>query len=210
MCSTFRKGDLERFRKEQWPFRHDEFDLWPAHMRPPMHFRSREIAHGPLLLPLALASTVASTVIGAAGSISAGKNAEAMGRYQREEYQQQAQAATAIGQRSMLEDRRKTGLVESSLQARAAGNGGTATSGTALGLASDIAGRGEYNALMDLSQGENQAAGLTNQGEAAAYGGKIAKIGDMYSAAGTIAGGVGSFAKTYASGGKDMPFALGR
>lgn len=153
-------------------------------------------ASGPAMLPLALASTIASAGIGAAGTLAAGNNAAAMGQYQNQEYQQQAETATATGQRAMLEERRKTGLVESSLQARAAGAGGTATDPSVLGLGSQIAKRGEYNALMDLSQGQNQAAGLENQGSAAVYGGKIAKIGDEWSAAGTLAGGAGSFART--------------
>ncbi len=166
--------------------------------------------YGPMMLPLALASTVASTAIGAAGTIAAGNNAAAMGQYQQQEYAQQAETATATGQRAMLEERRKTGLVESTLQARAAGGGGSATSGSALSLNRQIAGRGEYNALMDLSQGQNQAAGLTNMGNAAAYSGQLAKQGDDMSAIGTIAGGAGSFAQTYMYGsGRMGPYAYG-
>ena len=205
MSSTFNKDPLEAFRRDAWPFRHDEFDLWPAHMRPPMHMRSSHLAFGPLMLPLAMASTVASTAIGAAGQMQAGQNAEAMGRYQNLEYQQQAETATATGQRSMLEERRKVGLVQSTLQARAAGDGGTATAPSTLNVSGQIAKRGEYNALMDLSQGENQAAGLTNMGSAAKYGGQIANEGDMYSAAGTIAGGAGSLAQTYMYGTGKLP-----
>ena len=157
--------------------------------------------------PIALASTVASAGLGAAGTLAAGRNAQAMGQYQAQEYAQQGETATATGQRAMLEERRKTGLVESSLQSRAAGNGGTATSGSALSLDRQIGGRGEYNALMDLSQGENQSAGLTNMGSAAKYGGDIASEGDTYSALGTIAGGAGSFARTYGYGyGKVPPY----
>ena len=153
-------------------------------------------AHGPALLPIALASTVASAGLGAAGTIAGGNNAVALGKYQQAEYNQQAQTAVATGQRAMLEERRKTGLVESSLQARAAGSGGTSTDPSVIGLGRQIAQRGEYNALMDLSQGQNQSAGLENQGSAARYGGQIAQIGDQWSAAGTLAGGAGSFART--------------
>ena len=162
-------------------------------------------AFGPAMLPLALASTVASAGIGAAGTLAAGNNATAMGQYQSAELGQQAQTATATGQRAMLEERRKTGLVESSLQARAAGSGGTSTDPSVLNLGANIAKRGEYNALMDLSQGQNQAAGLENQGSAAKYGGQIAKIGDEYTAAGTIAGGAGSFANTLRFGQNSLP-----
>ena len=162
-------------------------------------------AFGPLMLPLAIASTVASTAIGAAGQMAAGRNAAAMGQYQSQEYAQQGETATATAQRAMEEERRKTGLVESTLQARAAGGGGSATAPSTLNVGGQIARRGEYNALMDLSQGENQQAGLTNQGQAAAYGGQIAQQGDTYSAIGTIAGGAGSFARTMMMGSGGMP-----
>ena len=158
---------------------------------------------GPLMMPLALASTVISAGVGAAGTLAAGNNAVAMGQYQAKEYEQQGETATATAQRAAEEERRKTGLVESTLQARAAGGGASATAPSTLNVAGDIARRGEYNALMDLSQGENQQSGLTNMGQAAQYSGKIAQIGDTYSALGTIAGGAGSFARTlqYGSGG---------
>ena len=160
-------------------------------------------AMGPLMMPLALASTVASAGLGAAGTMAAGNNAAAMGRYQAEEYAQQGETATAIGQRSMEDQRRQTALVQSTLQARAAGGGGSATAPSTLNVSGDIAKRGEYNALMDLSKGQDQQAGLENQGQAALYGGKIAQQGDTMSALGTIAGGAGSFARTlqYGSGG---------
>lgn len=171
-----------------------------------MHMRTGRLAFDPVTMTgISLAATAASAGIGAAGTIAAGNNAAAMGQYQQKEYEQQAETATATGQRSMLEERRKTGLVESSLQARAAGAGGTATDPSVLGLGSQIAKRGEYNALMDLSQGQNQAAGLQNQGNAAVYGGTIAQEGDQWSAAGTLAGGVGSFANTLRYGQGKLP-----
>lgn len=151
---------------------------------------------GPMVLPIALGSTVASTAIGAIGQVNAGQNAAAMGQYQSAEYAQQADTATATAQRGMEEERRKAGLVESTLQTRAAGGGGSATAPSTLNVGSQIAKRGEYNALMTLSAGQDQSAGLTNQGQAAAYGGRIAQQGDDMSAIGTIAGGAGSFART--------------
>ena len=162
-------------------------------------------AHGPAMLPLALASTVISTIAGGAGQIAAGNNAAAMGQFQQQEYIQQGETATATAQRAMLEERRKTGLVESTLQARSAGASGSSTDPSTINLGGQIAKRGEYNALMTLSQGQNQQAGLTNMGDAALYGGEIAKQGDDMAAIGTIAGGAGSFARTYGYGYGSMP-----
>ena len=144
-------------------------------------------AHGPLMMPLAIASTVASTAMGAAGTMAAGDNAVAMGKYQAAEYEQQAESATAMGQRSMLEERRKAGLVESTLQARAAGGGASATAPSTLNVAGEIAKRGEYNALMDLSSGQNQAAGLTNMGQAAIIAIGLAIVVVFFRNRGTIA-----------------------
>ena len=152
------------------------------------------------LTATALVATAASTAIGAAGQFSAGQNAAAMGRYQQAEAVQQAETSTATGQRAMLEERRKGELVESTLQARAGASGGTSTDTSVLKLGSDIRGRSEYNALMDLSQGQNQAAGLYNMGQGYRYGGQVAQMGDNLSGIGTIASGVGSMARTYAYG----------
>jgi hypothetical protein len=152
------------------------------------------------LTALAVGSTVVAGGLGAAGTIAGGQNAKAMGQFQQAEYAQQGETATATAQRAMLEQRREGTLVESTLQARSAGQGTTSTDPSTLNLGRQIAGRSEYSALMDLSQGENQQAGLTNMGAAAAYGGNIAQTGDMYSAYGTIAGSAGSAFRTLSYG----------
>ena len=157
----------------------------------------------PALGAVGTVASLAGAGLGAAGTLAAGNNAKAMGIYQQKEYNMQADTATATGQRGMLEERRKAGLVQSRLVAQAGASGVDPTSGSVLSLSGDIAKRGEYNALMDLSQGQNQAAGLRNQGSAARYGGNIAQEGDEWGAAGTLAGGVGSAFRglSYASGG---------
>jgi hypothetical protein len=163
---------------------------------------------GPALAPIALGGSLLTSAIGAGmsagGSLAAGANAQQMGQFQQQEYQQQGDSAVATAQRSMLEQQRQTKVVQSQLQARAAGDGGSATSGSVLNVSSQIAGRGEYNSLMDLSQGQNQAAGLTNMGDAALYQGNLANAMSKYSAAGSIAGGAGSMFSTlsrFGSGG---------
>lgn len=161
-------------------------------MRPPLRFATTALAFGPLLAPVAIGASLLSAGIGAAGTIAGGRNAAALGQYQQGEYNQQAQTAVATGQRNAQDQQYQNRLVQSTLQARAAGSGASATSASTLGLSADIAKRGEYKSLMDLSQGQNQAAGLENIGQAARYGGTIAQQGDAYAAAGTIAGGIGS------------------
>lgn len=154
-----------------------------------------------------------STGISAAGTIAGGEAAATAGRMKR----QAAQAAAlqdefnaagelAASQRRMLDTRMKTRLTESTMTARAAGSGFDASTGSMLTNAGDIAQRGEFQALMDVFNGENASSGLINKaaaerasGEAEAWAGEQAKSASYLAAAGTIAGGAGSMFKTYGS-----------
>jgi hypothetical protein len=95
-------------------------------------------------------------------------------------------------------------LLQSTLQANAAASGGGAADPTIIGLGQDIAGRGEYQSLMDLYTGENRARGLEDQamgsrmsGDAALAEGKAKQSASYLSAAGTLIGSAGSAYKTY-------------
>jgi hypothetical protein len=137
----------------------------------------------------------------AQGDLAAGQNAEALGVYQQGEYEQQAEQAFAMGQRSMEDEQRTEQYTMSTLIAKGAGGGVAATSPSTLNVARQIAGRGEYNALLALSQGEDQAAGLMGMGYAAKYQGDIAQyssqwqaLGAQYSGVGALYSGAGSLA----------------
>ncbi len=72
--------------------------------------------------------------------------------------------------------------------------------------AGDIAQRGEYQALMDVFNGENARSGMLNKaaatrasGEADAWAGEQQQDASYLSAAGTIASTAGSMMKTYGS-----------
>lgn len=132
------------------------------------------------------------TGISAAGTIAAGQNAQQMGIFQQKEYAQQAETDVAEAQRKMLDEQRRGTMVQSQLAARAAGAGLNTAVGSVAGLSSQIAGRSTYNSLMDLSQGENAAAGLTNMGSADRYQGDLAASMAPMEAVGTIAGGASS------------------
>lgn len=145
------------------------------------------------ILPIAsLALGAIGTAVSAAGTIAAGQNAQAMGNFQQQEYAQQAESDVATGQRKMLDQNRRTQLVQSTLQARAAGAGLNPAVGSTNVDSQQIAGRGTYNALMDLSQSQNAAAGLTNMGSGARYGGDLAAAYAPYGAIGSIASGASS------------------
>lgn len=152
-------------------------------------------AHGPLALIAAGASAI-GTAISAAGTIAGGQAAKSAADYRAQQYNLQAQTSTAEGQRQMMEEQRKGALVGSTLQARAAASGGSATDPTVLKLGSDIAGRTEYGALSDLFQGQDRSAGLYDEANAAKASGDAAVTGSYFGAAGTVASGVGSMFST--------------
>lgn len=199
MSATF-KDPFEAFRKDEWPFRHDEFDAWPRHARPPMHLRSSHLAFDPLTAASLIATGV-GTAISAGGSIAAGQNAQKLGQFQSQELTQQAETDVATSQRKMLEAQRKGGLLQSELVARAAGGGANPAVGSDVKLASDIAGRTQYQSLMDLSQGQNAGAGLTNQASGDLYSGNLSAAYAPYAAIGSIASGAGSMAGTLSKAG---------
>ena len=153
------------------------------------------LAGGAVFDPLtmtAMALTAVGTGISAAGTIAAGRNAQQMGVFQQKEYGEQAMNDVATAQRKMLDQQRTGEMVQSQLVARAAGAGLNPSVGSVAGLSSQIAGRSTYNSLMDLSQGRNAAAGLTNMGDAALYQGDLTESVAPMEAAGTIASGAGS------------------
>lgn len=159
----------------------------------------------------AMALSVGGSAVQAAGTIMGGNAAADAGnrgqQAQNFKAQQEDMAAVesrAIAQRSALEKKRETGLVLSKLQANAAASGGGADDSTVLGLASGIAGRGEYESLLEMYKGENRARGLEDQaiasrmtGEALKAEGEAKKKASYFSAAGTLIGGAGSAFKTY-------------
>lgn len=206
-------------RKERWPYCHGVFLAFPPRTLPAA-LASLEPWFDPISLtaiggaaaaamssvgaaaaaaPLTTAGLAASAIgtgISAAGTLAGGNATMAADRYAANQYNLQAQTATAEGQRQMLDQKRQAGLVESKLQANAAAGGGDTTDPSVMAAGRQIAGRGEYNALTDLFSGQNRGAGLTDEANARIASGEAAQEGSEYGAAGTIASGVGSMFST--------------
>jgi hypothetical protein len=150
------------------------------------------------------------TVISAGGSIVGGNYAKAAGQaqqaedeYRAEQLQENAGSAIAAAQRRMMDTQLKTSLSISSARAGAAFGGVVASSGSPLTAQTNLAGRGAYEAGLDLWNGLNTATGLENQaqgeryaGELAAVGGSEAATGSDFAAAGSIVGGLANMTKT--------------
>jgi hypothetical protein len=139
-----------------------------------------------------------------AGAAEEGRAAVESANYRATQLRQQAQEARAAQQRVALETRRKGGLAQSTLRARAAAGGGGATDNSVLNLTGQIAGRTEYESLLEMYKGENAARGMEDAAEAAIYQGKVAERGAQYKAAGygfqtqgTLAASAGSMASQF-------------
>lgn len=144
---------------------------------------------------LMLAGGLASGA-GTLGSASAQRQAGAAQQqalnYKAAQEDQQATQAIAASQQQMFDQQRKTALTRSTLVARAAADGGSASDATVTSLDQDIAGRGELLALQNLWQGQDKATGLQAQANADRYSGIMAKQGADMSANGTLLSGAGS------------------
>jgi hypothetical protein len=172
------------------------------------HYRGWATFHDPVTMTVA---TVAAGAMSAAGTIMGGNASAAAGQSQRSaqyfkaaQEDQAAQESRAASQRTGLEKNRQATLLQSTLQANAAASGGGAADPTVIGLGQDIAGRGEYQSLMDMYTGENRARGIEDQaigsrltGDAQQAEGEAKRTASYLSAAGTLVGSAGSAYRTY-------------
>ena len=145
----------------------------------------------------AMGLTAVGGGINALGTIAGGQMANQAAQYKAAQDTINASQAIAAGQRQALDKQQQTRMAISSLRARGAASGVNLTSPSSVGLASSIAGRGSYQAAMELWQGQNTATGLLNQAAGERYSGAAAETGATYSALGTIASMGGSMAKIY-------------
>ena len=157
------------------------------------------IAAAPLTA-LATVGGMATSLIGASvqarGYQQQADNAEALGRYQQLQYAQEGDTAVAQAQRGMEDTQRKERLLQSTLVARGAGSGLDTSMGSVSDLSQNIAGRSEYASLMDLSHGQDMAAGYTNMGAGAKYQGDLTASMVPEQTAGAYAGGASSIFST--------------
>lgn len=141
---------------------------------------------------------------GSAASAEGNAIARAKG-FEAEQLRVRAGQERAASQRRMLAEKKKEGLVQSALQARAAASGG-GSDPSVVDLAGDIAAEGKYRAMTALYEGESLARSLesgadlkTFEGAEARRAGKIKKQSRRMSAFTTLLGGGGglSFFEKY-------------
>lgn len=143
-------------------------------------------------------ATLGGTVMGAAGTIAAGKDAKRQAEYEAAQLDIKAKEEQAASQREAEQYRRKKELALSSITNKAAGSGFTATDPTALAIADEVAQYGTVQEQMAMYGGTSRRAGLEAQAEASRMEGAAKQRASKWNAASTILGGIGSLADKYA------------
>lgn len=150
------------------------------------------------------ALSAGGTIMGGNAAAQAGQSQQQAQYFKATQEDMAAQESRASSQRTALDKGRDTTLLLSKLQANAASSGGGASDPGVLNIAGDIAGRGEYESLLDMYKGENRARGLEDEatgsrmtGDAALAEGKAKQSASYLSAAGTLIGSAGSAYRSY-------------
>lgn len=173
------------------------------------------------LATIATIASLAGTAVSAVGTIAAGNAQAAQLQQQAVADRQEAEFVArqqeirgneelAIAQKQQDQYRRQKKLALSSLQARAAGSGFSATDPTALALADEIERYGTYQENLALYEGLSKRDNLRFQAGATRFSGassaaarmseaSAARKGSLFGAAGTILGGISSMADRYDS-----------
>lgn len=154
---------------------------------------------------------VAGTGLTALGTIAAGRNAAAQGKmaqqaadYEAAQLDIRAKEEKAAAQREAREFQRRKEHALSSLQARGASSGFSATDPTALAIADELARYGTLQEQTAQYGGSSRMAGTYAQadarrmaGDMALMEGKAKKSSSYLTAAGTILGGISDLGKKY-------------
>lgn len=151
------------------------------------------------LTTLGLIASLVGTGVSAAGTIAAGNQAEAAAEFEAKQLDAAAAEEKAAAGREAAQKRKETEFVLSRQQAVASSSNLGALDETVLDLAGDVAQEGAVQAGMIQYGGDQRASGRRAQAQAARISGKAAKTGSYLSAAGTIMGGIGSFAEGYST-----------
>lgn len=144
----------------------------------------------PAWLPTAL--TIASTAVGAAGTIAAGQAAKRNSDFQAAQLDVRARQEKAAAQREAEDIRRRTQLALSRQQAVSAASGLGASDPTVQEIASETASFGAYQAATAQAGGDMRASNAYLQASGARASGSAALTGSYLSAGSTILGSVAS------------------
>lgn len=132
------------------------------------------------------------TAIAASNTLASGKAAQASANYTADQVESNASGELASAQRQALERRHAAKLAISASRARAGASGVDPGAGSAFENEGQLAERGEYQALMELWNGQNAATGLRNKANAVRFEGDARRSESKLGAIATLASGGGS------------------
>lgn len=158
---------------------------------------------------------ILGTVVSAVGTIASGAAAarQANAQAAAENHaalvaDQKAMQERAVGQKQSFEKRREAKFAQSTLLARSAASGASATDPTIIKLGSDIAERSEYMALSDMARGEQAGLDYENKADLSRWKAgimrdeaKMAMTGGIIGAGSTILSGASSMFSKSGGGG---------
>lgn len=144
---------------------------------------------------LATIATIAGTVVSAAGTIAAGNAADKQAQYEAAQLDIRAKEEQAQAQQEAKQLREQKQRAQSTLTARSAASGFSATDPTALALNDELERYGTLQEQLAQYGGKSRRAGVEAQAASARLSGKAQKTASRYSAAGTILGGLGGLSK---------------
>lgn len=139
------------------------------------------------------------TAVSAVGTIAAGSAQKASSEFQAKQLEMQGKEEKAASQREAARVKKERDFVLSRQQAVAASSNLGALDETVQDLAGDVVQEGALQEGMVRYGGEERAKGRRAQAAASRLEGSAAQTSSIFSAAGTILGGLGSFASDYGS-----------
>lgn len=134
------------------------------------------------------------------GQYRQGKMARAIGKRNRQQYEQVAKNVVASGQRASLEERRKAELLASRAIAVAAAGGGSTDDPSISKIIADIEGEGAYRSAVAMYDAEEQEKKLKFEGMMAEFQGEEAEKASKLRMLGTVLGQGGSMYANYKGG----------
>ena len=134
-------------------------------------------------------------ILSAFGSFKSGQSAAAAGKLQEQQYEAQANAESATGQREGIERQRQSDILASRALAISAASGGGAIDPTVVNIIAGINAQGNYGARSAIYGGETAAQGARFKGALSVYEGASAKQVGMIGGLGKGVSAYGAFDK---------------
>lgn len=148
----------------------------------------------------ALIATIGGSAVSAAGTIAAGNAADQSAKYEAAQLDIRAKEEQAQAQQEAKQLREQKERAQSTLTARSAASGFSATDPTSLALLDELERYGTLQEQMAQYGGKSRRAGTEAQATGVRMTGKAKKKGSRYSAAGTILSGIGGGLSKYNPG----------